>query len=84
MSKRARITLNPEMETEPHQATQAESAPSPGTESPGHNGFAAATDKRSRPPLPGKRALNVGTIVKVVFAGLAVTSLVLLWKNRRL
>jgi hypothetical protein len=84
MSKRARITLNPEMETEPNQATQAKSAPSPETESPAHNGFAAATNKPSRPSPPGKRALNVGTIVKVVFAGLAVASLVLLWKNRRL
>ncbi|MEN8763374.1 MAG: hypothetical protein ABF290_13160 [Thiogranum sp.] len=84
MSKRARITLNPEMETEPYQATQAESVPLPDKEPPTHNGFTAAADKPSRPSLPAQRALNVGIIVKVVLAGLAVASLLLLWKNRRL
>ena len=81
MSKRASITLNPEVETEPNLAT--ETAPLPETEAHAYNGFAPAADKPARPPAAAQRALNIGTIVKLVFAGLAVASLVLLWKNRR-
>ena len=82
MSKRARITLNPEVETETIQATEA--APLPETEPHAHNGFATAADNPARARAPVQRGLSIGTIVKLVFAGLAVASLVLLWKNRRL
>jgi len=85
MSRRARITLNPapelEPETEPNQA--AEAAPLPKNEAPTGNDFAAAADHPARPSAPAKGALNVGAIIKVIFAGLAVASLVLLWRNRR-
>ena len=43
----------------------------------------AETDTPTGSPLPAGMSLNTGTIVKAVFAGLAVVSLVLLWKNRR-
>jgi len=84
MSRRARITLNPEAEvdTEPNQDRVA--TPLPETETNTRDNFAAAADKPARPSAPASRTLSVGTIIKIVFAGLAVASLVMLWKNRRL
>jgi len=85
MSRRARITLNPapepDVETEPNQAREAE--PLPKTEARTGNDFAAAANEPARPSAPAKGALNVGAIIKIVFAGLAAASLVLLWRNRR-
>ncbi len=81
MSKRARITLNAESETEPDGSKGAEPLPETGT--PSRNGFRAAANKPSGPATPTRGSVGVGTIVKAVFAGLAVASLVLLWKNRR-
>lgn len=86
MSRRARITLNPEaeldVETERNQATEAVQTPE--AEARVRNDFAASADNRDRPSAPAKGTLSVGAILKVVFAGLAVAALVLLWKNRRL
>jgi len=82
MSKRARITLNPEVETEPTPAR--ETAPLPAAEAHVHNGFDAAADSPSKSSAPANRSLSIGAIVKVLFAGLAVAGLLLLWNNRRL
>ena len=85
MSKRARITLNPEpeleVESKPNQAAGATSSPE--TEARVHKDSAAANN-RDRPSAPAKGTLSVSGIAKVVLAGLAVAALVLLWKNRRL
>lgn len=81
MSKRARITLESETETAAGQETGAE--PFPENEPHTDDSHTAASDTPPRSPLPAGMALNRGTIVKAVFAGLAVVSLVLLWKNRR-
>ena len=48
-----------------------------------NNGFAVAEDDVPGQPAPARKALNPVTIAKVIFAGLAVVSVVLLWKNRR-
>ena len=84
MSRRGRITLSPEpeVETEPDKAKQTE--PVPETRSQIRDDFAAAAEHPSSPSAPAKRALSAGTIFKVVIAGLAVASLIVLWKNRRL
>lgn len=81
MSKRARITLNSEMETGTDQETYAE--PPPEAEPQVKNGFAVAGDDLPGQSVPARKALNPVTIAKVIFAGLAVVSVVLLWKNRR-
>jgi hypothetical protein len=81
MSKRARITLEPEEETKPEQAEEA--APLPETEPRAQNDHAAAEDYSSELSAPARKTPGVGTIFKVIFAGLAVASVVLLWKNRR-
>ena len=85
MSRRARITLNPEaeldVESERNQATKAVQTPE--AEARVHKDSAAANN-RDRPSAPAKGTLSVSGIAKVVLAGLAVAALVLLWKNRRL
>ena len=81
MSKRARITLTPEAAGEPEPQEQA--APSPDTLTNTRSHFNAADDKRPEQPAPAGIALNTGTIVKAVIGGLAVVSMILLWKNRR-
>ena len=84
MSRRARITLTPEPEvnSEPNQAT--ETAALPETEAHPHDGLSAAADNPASPSAPAKRSLSVGTIFKAALAGLAVASVLLLWKNRKL
>jgi len=86
MSKRARITLNPEpeLEVESKQNQAAGATPSPETEARARKDFKANVDNPARPSAPAKGTLSVSGIAKVVFAGLAVAALVLLWKNRRL
>lgn len=82
MSKRARITLNPEVDSNSDQDTEA--TPEPATEPDTQTSFTNAADS---PPAPATNskwlALNTGTIVKAVFVGLAAVSIVLLWKSRR-
>ena len=85
MSRRARITLNPEAELdiEPERNQATEAVQTPEAEARVHKDFAAANN-RDRPSAPAKGTLSVSGIAKVVLAGLAVAALVLLWKNRRL
>ena len=81
MSKRGRITLDPDVEIEADQEPEATVAP----ETEVH---------AQRTPVPGnntrsmvdaaKKMLTTGTIVKTVLAGLAVVSLVMLEKQKAL
>ena len=81
MSKRARITLTPESagEPEPPQAPD----PSPDVATSDRSRFTAAEDNRPEQPAPVGKALDTRTIVKIVVTGLAVVSMILLWKHRR-
>ena len=80
MSKRARITLAPEAE----QVPQQDEAPARAADkvSPTHQ-----TDSEIDDSPPGSFTASAlagaGTVVKVLVAGLAVVSLVLLWRSRR-
>ncbi len=82
MSKRARITLNSEMETEASQEANAD--PLAQDEAQTSNDFTAAAEAPpSAASLPAWKALPVGSIVKAAVAGLAVVAMVLIWKNKR-
>jgi hypothetical protein len=84
MSRRARITLNPEAEIETQPKADARPAPSPERDARTHSRFAAAEAKASAPSAAAGRVLNTRTIIGAVVAGLAVISVVVLLKNRRL
>ena len=81
MSKRARITLDSDMEAGTDQETDPESLSE--TELDTDDEYVVAVDDPSATSFPARMALNTGTVVKAVVAGLVVVSLVLLWKNRR-
>ena len=81
MSKRARITLNPDMDTAADPATGSVADQETGPDI--RNDFTTGADNPSGSSGTLGRVLNAGTLVKAVFAGLAVVSLVLLWKNKR-
>ncbi|MGB5177163.1 MAG: hypothetical protein WBP44_00390 [Gammaproteobacteria bacterium] len=84
MSKRARITLEPAVDSKPDQDTEA--TPQPKTEPDARDDFIPAADKSTGTSVASRWAavLNTGNLVKVVVVGLAAASIVLLWKNRRL
>jgi hypothetical protein len=85
MSRRARITLNPEAEIETRPQRDTPSTPSPQTEAHARNRFAAAEDQAPTPSAPpAGRVLNTRAIIGAVAAGLALVSVVMLLKNRRL
>jgi hypothetical protein len=73
MSKRARITLNPE----------PEAGAKPDTEADVDNGYTTATGGQSGSSPSAGITPNAGTLLKVVFARLAALSLLLLWKSRK-
>lgn len=83
MSKRGRITLEPEASVEPIPDT--ETTPLPEDKPDTQNRFDTAHDNTPRTShFPPGGIMTTGNLVKVVAAGLAIVSLVLLWKNRRL
>ena len=84
MSKRARITLNPAVDSKPDQDTEASHPPKTEPDARDDD-FASAADKSSGTSVASRwAALSTGNIVKAVVLGLAAVSIVLLWKNRRL
>lgn len=83
MSKRGRITLEPEAGVEP--TPETETTPLPEDKPDIQNRFDTAHDNISKTShFPPGGLMTTGNLIKVVAAGLAVVSLVLLWKNRRL
>ncbi|MDJ0958954.1 MAG: hypothetical protein QNI91_18950 [Arenicellales bacterium] len=80
MSKRGRITLDPDVEIEADQESEAAVAPEPEV----HAQSTVIHGNSTRSMVDAaKKMLTTGTIVKTVLAGLAVVSLVILWKNKR-
>ena len=82
MSKRARITLNPEVGIPPNRVgeavrTQQGDAPAP-------KRTAWASSPRAAAAPPPKKPLSTGTLIKVVLAGVAVMAVVLLLKGRKI
>jgi hypothetical protein len=77
MSKRARITLEPETPFAEDAAT-----PEPETVVTDDASIADAEDMPAT-AAAGPAWLDRGTIIKTVLAGLAVVAMVLIWKNRR-
>jgi hypothetical protein len=78
MSRRARITLEPEAET-----TFAEDTAAPEHETGATDDAAVAGAGNVAATAVGRAGLDRGTIIKTVLAGLAVVAMVLIWKNRR-
>jgi hypothetical protein len=82
MSKRARITLNPESveaeqpEPEAAPSRKAQSHAKERDREGGDDGFEPATAARGP-------ALNPGTMIKVIALGLAAVSVFFLFRNRR-
>jgi hypothetical protein len=79
MSRRARITLEPEVET-PFAEDTAAPEPEPGVTD---DASVAGADDVAATAAAGRAGLNKATIIKTVLAGLAVVAMVLIWKNRR-
>lgn len=81
MSKRARITLDPEIASE----TDADTEPTPAKEAPDRTADDASGGMVPPPGStpPRTSTLNVGRVIRFVVAGLAVASLVLLWLKKR-
>lgn len=69
------------MDVEPDMTTDTDPIPEP--EPDIHSESLAAADSSPGISLPAGITLNRGTVIKAVVAGLAVVSMVLLWKNRR-
>ena len=80
MSRRARITLEPEPEAE---TTFVEDTASAEPESGTTDDASVAGADNVAATAAGQAGLDRGTIIKAVLAGLAVVALVLIWKNRR-
>ena len=81
MSKRARITLAPDVEVQPNQDVDAILSGNGrvGTA----QGPAAKTPETPASVSAPKRTLNTDTVIKVVLMGLAVVAAVLLFKGRK-
>jgi hypothetical protein len=78
MSRRARITLEPEVEN-PFVEDTAAPEPEPGVTD---NASVAGADDVAA-TAAGRAGLDKATLIKTVLAGLAVVVMVLIWKNRR-
>ena len=84
MSKRGRITLDePESATaadeELHEPAAAEKKP----RAPDQNTAAANADNPTGMITMAKKMLTAANVTKIVLAGLAVTSVIILWRNRK-
>jgi hypothetical protein len=79
MSRRARITLEPEVEP-PFVEDTAAPEPEPGVT---EDAPVAGADDVAATAAAGGTGLDKATIIKTVLAGLAVVAMVLIWKNRR-
>lgn len=80
MSRRARITLEPEPEAE---TTFAEDTAAPEPETGVTDDAAVEGADDAAATAVGRAGLDRATIIKTVLAGLAVVAMVLIWKNRR-
>ena len=88
MSKRARITLNPETETESAklEATVPAAEEAPGASTLKHGSArepAAAVPRETARSEAGENKSSAGTVIKAVLVGLAVAAVVLLLKGRK-
>jgi hypothetical protein len=80
MSRRARITLEPDVETTFSEDT---AVPEPETGVTGDASAAGGAEDVAATAVVGRGGLDKSTIFKTVLAGLAVVAMVLIWKNRR-
>ncbi len=98
MSKRARITLEPEAVIERKQTPPPAAEPAPGPNSePGPESTSApdqVAGETGQRPMPSFKAsppkdkavvqpLNTGNLIKAALATAALVALVVLWKSRR-